>query len=411
MMSDQHSQQPQRMNNAQTSRAQVLEGVLASLKSREPELTAVLPPDIAFQAFHATINQALRNNPKLLDCVPDSIIRACVKAAYDGLRVDGREAAMVDEEITVKAGRGQPERKVRQVRYMPMYQGLVQQVLRGGMVIACEADVIYEKDEHEILRGTSGGIYHKPYLLGPRGRPIAVYNVATLPSGYKASAFMTAEEVREVQKMSKSGWDSREGKSKGVWARWEGEQWKKTVLRRHRKVLPVPRDIVIRDMEAQSEFPALAPAAAAPALPARPRPTRDALAHQPSIDQPLDFGQRDDREYETIDAETGEVEQTRERAQVAEKGVDSTDEPILPADDGEWAVWLNEVEEQIAECGDIAALMQIQEQIAPIEQHADGTLRGRVTKAFTDRAADIAAGPDDGAAAGGRAQGTAAEDR
>lgn len=408
----------QMTSNEAMTKGQKLTAVLSDLEFRKDELSAVLPPDITFQIFHATINQALRANPDLLECTGQSIVNACVKAAYDGLRVDGKEAAIVWDMVTIRT-RGAPDRKEKQARYMPMYQGLVQQVLRGGMVIACEADVIYENDEYEILRGTNAGIYHKPFLKGPRGNAIAVYNIATLPSGYKASMFMTGDEVRDVQKESKSGWDATNNCSKGVWKRWEGEQWKKTVLRRHRKTLPVGRDVVIRDMEAQDEFQQFDKSRPHPQMtgPAPARPTREALRHQPDNGTAMDFGGFNQDTGEVIEHERDEqpAKQQQRSAERQDDRAQQSDparaEPAIPADSMEWAVWSTDIERLIAQTKSHDDLGDLHGRNIDILNQADKALHDRVSKAFTDRAADIAAGPDDGAAADDSGNDTAAGDR
>jgi recombination protein RecT len=394
-----------------------IERIMAILVHRRLEISAVLPPDITFDAFHASINQALRGNPRLLRCTQASLVNACIKAAYDGLRVDGVEACIVDEEATIRQGRGQPDRKEIQARYMPMYRGLVQQVLRGGMVTDIVADIIYEHDDYQIIAGTNRQIVHHPNVLGERGRPIVAYSVATFPDGSIGFVYMTAHEVREVQKMSRSGWNSKDGTSKGVWLRWEGEQWKKTVLRRHRKTLPVRRDVVIRDMEAESEFQQIGAPAAQEQLSARrapPRPTREALQHQPDVSI-NDFGGSFDVGGEVIEAERGERErqepqqQQRDAARAREQ--ERAAEPELPQDDVEWGVWETEAKAAIGKAPDHEALADVQHRSDAVMKHAPKPVRDRLNQAFTDRAADIAAELDDGAAAGGDDNDAAAGDR
>ena len=78
-----------RSDNERLSLGDRLYMVLDKLDERREEVAAVLPPDIKYETFHATVNQALRNNPDILDAAPMSIVNSCIKAAYDGLRLDG----------------------------------------------------------------------------------------------------------------------------------------------------------------------------------------------------------------------------------------------------------------------------------------------------------------------------------
>src|SRR3546814_18362306 len=76
-----------------------------------------------------------------------------MKAAYDGLRIDGKEAAIVVHENTY--GQGQNQRKVKEAEYFPMAFGLLQQVLRGGEVVAVEVEVIRQNDHYIVRRGNN----------------------------------------------------------------------------------------------------------------------------------------------------------------------------------------------------------------------------------------------------------------
>lgn len=382
--------------NERLSLQQRLEYVLAQLEARSEELAAVLPPDISFDAFHATINQALRNNPDLLGCTSHSLINACVKAAYDGLRVDGKEAAIVWEMATVRQ-QGAPERKEKQARYMPMYQGLVQQVLRGGMVLACEADVIYANDPvGRIVRGSNPQVLHEPLLTGDRGEMIAVYNVATLPSGYRVTAYLTAEQVIDIAKESKSGWDSKNNCFKGVWKRWPREQWKKTVLRQHRKTLPIGRGVTIRDVEQSDDFPQFDRTAPHPQLAtAPPRPARQSAAIEDRSGTesgvPLDMGHG--REGEPIGQAVGRHgEQEQQRYHDAPG--DRDDRPAggaaveMPANEAEWIGWRLDLEEKLAKQSTMEDANRLF--VGERERIDASPDRDEIMGIFTDRIAELA---------------------
>lgn len=423
-------QTPQQFTpNEQMSLQDRLEYILGSLEHRRDELAAVLPPDITFEAFHATINQAIRANPDLLEATSRSLINACVKAAYDGLRIDGREAAITVDNVWVKVP-GKPDRKEKQARYMPMYQGLCQQLYRGGMVLSCEAHVIHRNDAYDLEPTREPPIMHRPLIVdkdgnpvsaADRGPPVLVYNIARLKSGARTFAWMTSAEVRDVQKESKSGWDEKNQCSKGVWKKWEGEQWKKTVLRRHRKTLPVGLT-PIRDMEASEEFPQFDRTAPDPRLAAAPpRPTRAALQQHPGGNGiPLDLGGGGGfggEEGELIEAgQNDRRDEPREQRQSQRQDHQQDrqrDEPRveIPEDERAWAVWGVETERAIEAAADMDKLIALQAEIDPVLAEASKAIKDRITGKLTDRAADIAAGSDDGAAAGDSGNGTAAGDR
>lgn len=378
-----------RTENEDMSLAEKLRFVLGQLSAREEELRAVLPPDIPFKTFHATVNQALRNNPDVLAATPMSIVNACVKAAYDGLRLDGREAALVTHNVKVSRN---PDRWEVQAQYFPMVFGLIQQVLRGGEVISIEPEIIYENDEYEVHRGTNPVIHHIPLLRGDRGAPIAVYSVATLKGGYVSTVVMTEHEVLDVRAASKSGVDDK-GNPKGVWKRWPGEMWKKTVLRRHRKTLPLGgRDFY--DVEAREEFPEFQNERGKALPDNSPRPTRSStrqlIEQSQGTEAGLDMGfpVSDDRDGVVIDQRQPSLKK-RDMPETEKQEVKID----LPEDDAAWAAWARDVESRLAKATSLEGVNKIAEEENP-RITAPSNTKDRanwVRGLITDRLAEIAA--------------------
>lgn len=388
--------------------------VLKRLASRRAEVEAVLPADVTFDNFYSTVNQALRNNPDLLNATPMSLVNACVKAAYDGNRLDGREAALVTHKVKVSSN---PDRYELQAQYFPMVFGLVQQILRGGEVISIEAEVVYEKDSWKITRGTNPEIYHEPNMHEDPGPMLFAYTVATLKSGVKTTAYLRKFQIEDVMKSSRSGWHDKDQKPIGVWARWPRQMWLKTVLRFHRKTLPLGNRQVL-DMEQQDLFPDMQKPENPLGLRApTPRPTREdpaALQHHAG-DQPLDFGNRtfeDTREKLPVEQNNAQHGKPAAKAkpQEQQKANDSVEQQ-LPSGPEEWAKWQFYVEGKVAEAKTLEDLEVVHSENADIQSHAPKQIGDSIAQTYSDRAADIAAGPDDGAAAGEGDSNTAAGDQ
>lgn len=398
------NQQAQRMTENETMSAeQSLRFVLGQLKAREAEIAAVLPPDLPFGKFHATINQALRNNPKILKCTPMSIVNACVKSAYDGLRLDGKEAALVDHNVKVSDN---PKRYENHAEYFPMVRGLIKKILLGREVIAMEVETIHRHDNYRVLRGTSPSIFHEPLLEGDRGPAIAYYSSATFKGGHVSHEVMTIAEVNDVRK---------EAKTQYVWDRWPNEMGKKSVLRRHEKKLPSGRDMI--DVEARDMFPQFDRSQPHPQMidhqPQPPaRPTR-ALEHG-EPDPGLGFGSFREEEGQMVEQEqrqNSKPKQDAKKQPAQEQRKDPPkDEVQVPADASEWAVWEKDVSDALAKVQTMEALHELHGQHSELQLKAPQDIRDGIAQQFTDRAAEIAAGPDDGAAAGDTGNDTAAGD-
>src|SRR3546814_7573865 len=76
--------------------------------------------------------------------------------------------------------------------------GLIQQVLRGGEVVAIEVEVIRQNDHYIVRRGTNSGIEHEINLNDARGEIVGAYSVATLKGGYKTFEILDRNDIAEI---------------------------------------------------------------------------------------------------------------------------------------------------------------------------------------------------------------------
>jgi recombination protein RecT len=228
------------------------------LTKMQPQFAHALPAHIPPEKFVRTIMTALQVNPGIVECSRPSIYAACMKAAQDGLVLDGREAALV------KFG--------GDAQYMPMVAGLLKKARNSGDISTIAAHVVYERDTFDYTLGDDERIEHKPHLGGDRGKPILVYAVATLKDGGKQRAIMTVAEVERVRAVSRA-------KGAGPWSQWWDEMAKKTVIRRLAKYLPSSTDRdgfdeVVRRDDDLYDVDAAAPQAPAPQTQAAPEAPR-----------------------------------------------------------------------------------------------------------------------------------------
>ena len=184
---------------------------------------AALPAHIPVERFMRVIMTAIQNNPDLLKASRKSLFNAAMKAAQDGLLPDGREGAMVPfgGDIT----------------WMPMIGGIRKKVRNSGEIATWDVYAVYEKDAFEFELGDDPFIRHRPHLGEDRGKLIAVYSVATLKSGERSRDVMSVSEVEKIRALSKgknTPWNN---------PTFYPEMAKKTVARRHSKVLPMSSDL------------------------------------------------------------------------------------------------------------------------------------------------------------------------
>ena len=222
------------------------------LKKRETQFTAALPAHMPVERFMRVVLTAVQNNPALANADRAYLWNSCMRAAQDGLLPDGRDGALV---IYRSKSNGD---WIDKVQWMPMIGGLRKKVRNSGEIKDWNAHVVYAKDQFEFELGDEPFIRHKPFMGGDPGPVIAAYSVAQFKSGEKSREVMTRAQIEQVRAASKS-------KDKGPWVDWFDEMCRKTVARRHAKVLPmstdlddlIRRDDALYDLDSKSDKVAL----------------------------------------------------------------------------------------------------------------------------------------------------------
>ena len=113
------------------------------------------------------------------------------------------------------------------------YQGLIKLAKNSGEVADIYASVVYENEPYEYEEGLNKTLKHTPMPVSRRGEnKIAAYAVCVFKDGSKTFEWMWAEDILAVKNRSRA-------KDKGPWVTDEEQMWKKTVIRRMSKKLPL----------------------------------------------------------------------------------------------------------------------------------------------------------------------------
>ena len=203
-----------------------MDAMRVTLTRMQPEFAAALPPQIPVEKFVRTTLTAVQMNPELLGADRRSLLGAAMKAAQDGLLLDGREAAPVI--FRTKEG--------PKVQYMPMVGGILKKIRNSGELASIGAHVVYDKDLFKYTLGDDEKIEHTPSLDSDRGKPIAVYAIAKTKDGAIYREVMSVADVEKVRAASRAS-------SSGPWVQWWDEMARKTVIRRIAKRLPSSADL------------------------------------------------------------------------------------------------------------------------------------------------------------------------
>lgn len=201
-----------------------------AIERQKAEFKAALPAHVPAEKFVRTVLTAVSLNPELINVDRKSLMGACMRAASDGLILDGREAALVTYKTKQRDGSFKPT-----ATYIPMVAGLMKKARNSGEIASLSAQVVYERDTFTYTLGDDETIKHQPALSGDRGKPIAVYAIARLKDGSIQREVMSIAEVERIRQGSRA-------KDSGPWASHWSEMARKTAIRRLCKYLPSSTD-------------------------------------------------------------------------------------------------------------------------------------------------------------------------
>lgn len=335
------------------------------LAKREKSFSDLLPAHISPEKFQRTVITAALADPVLLQADRKSLLTACMKAAQDGLLPDKREAALVIFNNRMKDAQGQ-WLTVKEVQYMPMVYGLRKKILQSGEVKDIFANVVFRQEIEAGLflyeEGTERMLRHKPQLdpaFDPSDDDIAcAYSIATFEDGSQSFEVMRRAEINKVRQRSQTGalgqtvkFGANKGQPiepKGPWVEWFSEMAKKTVMRRHSKVLPMSGDLI--DLEGWEADRASRSAdsvlsAVSPVAPTRiehqdggieAEPPATDVASEEEVARELD---------EKFDPKTGEIINENAKAETARQtgGAEESEAPTWSAKVLDWTARLASV--------------------------------------------------------------------
>ena len=213
----------------------------------ESDLKKMLPPSLPSDKFIRTVQTAITLNPEIAEADKTSVLSSCMKAAADGLVLDGREAT-----LTIYNSKQKDGSYKKMAQYIPMVAGIIKRVRNSGEVSRLNAFVVYEKDAFHVSYGLEMTLKHEPNFENP-GKPLGAYAVCLFKDGECDFEFMSAKQILNIAGQGKNAgqYDAVNGKNFGEW-------WRKTAIRRLSKRLPVDSDIarVVERIDEDYDFKA-----------------------------------------------------------------------------------------------------------------------------------------------------------
>ena len=231
-----------------TPRSQLVVTRKNDIQGIEGDIKKMLPPSVPSDKFVRTVQTAITLNPDLAEADKNSVLTSCMKAAADGLVLDGREAALTIYNTKQKDGSYK-----KMAQYIPMVAGIIKRVRNSGEVSRLNAFVVYENDTFHVAYGLEMTLKHEPNFENP-GKALGAYAVCLFKDGEVDFEYMSAAQIKAIGAQGKNAaqYDPGTGKNYGEW-------WRKTAIRRLSKRLPVNSDIasVIERIDEDYDFQAV----------------------------------------------------------------------------------------------------------------------------------------------------------
>jgi recombination protein RecT len=285
---------------------------VADLEEYAPNFRDALPEEISLPQFKRIVITAVSLNPDLLYANRRSLWTACMRAAFDGLMPDGREAALVVYNTEVKQRNPETgldeKRRLDMVQYLPMTAGIRKRMRNTGEVLSAIAEAVWSNDKFRYSLGDQPFIEHEaPPLNEERGEVIGAYAIIRLANGEVIRDVMGKKEIEAARAVSRA-------KDGPMWTNFYWEGAKKTVLRRASKQAPLSptmRRLINREDEDPEDIDLRGGAIAH-------EPTREPEPQQPIGQQrSIEHAQDDRPEFTVVDLD-GVITTLRDGQRTAE---------------------------------------------------------------------------------------------
>lgn len=184
-----------------TSLATVATPVIGNLKERRVQLQAYLPKGVDIKSVLAQVHTAVIDNPKIADCIPQSVFAAVATCASWGANI-GSEAYLVPYFNKQKGG----------LVCTPIidykYLCALVRLITGYQPVA---ECVFEGDLFDYEQGSNAFIRHRPASLMGRdkGKFRGVYAYIDQPGGKIIPIWIPADEAEAARQQYSQQWKSK----------------------------------------------------------------------------------------------------------------------------------------------------------------------------------------------------------
>ena len=155
------------------------------IRSMEAQFALAMPKGAEAAQLVRDALTCIQKTPKLLDCVPQTVLGALMSCAQLGLRpgVAGLGHAWVLPYWDSKFENPNGRRGAYVAQLIIGYKGYVDLAYRSGQIATVIGRTVYDGDTFDVEYGLDDKLIHKPALAGDRTTPVAHYAIVKLANG------------------------------------------------------------------------------------------------------------------------------------------------------------------------------------------------------------------------------------
>lgn len=209
----------------------------AKIRSMETQFQLAMPKGVEAAQLVRDAITVVRQNPKLAQCEPTSLLGSLMTCAQLGLRPG---IGALGHAYILPFWSGKNRRF--EAQFILGYQGMVELAQRSGKIASISARIVYANDTFDVDYGLEEKLIHKPVLFGAKGDSIGYYAVVKFTTGGHTFIFANKSEIEEHRDKFATA-KTKEGRIFGPWVDHFDAMAQKTVLRELFKFMPKSTEI------------------------------------------------------------------------------------------------------------------------------------------------------------------------
>lgn len=165
-------------SNALIEQRQKIKTIRELLDKQKGEIAKALPRHLTPDAMLRTVYTTLQSNPKLMECTPESLLRAVMLSSQMGLLPDG-----ISGQSYFIPYKNKDNGWALEVQFQLGYKGNLELARRSGQVARVDVQTVYEHDQFEYAFGLNPKLDFTPSEEADRGKKKFVYALVVLKDG------------------------------------------------------------------------------------------------------------------------------------------------------------------------------------------------------------------------------------